>query len=108
MCVCVRENEREKERERERVLGNCLHSSVIFLHICVSYTLLFLSRQSTCSLTCLVLLADRKLKMQSKVKELTREARNKEEELEDFRHKVDSLKTDKKKAEKNMTEVCEL
>ena len=46
--------------------------------------------------------------MQSKVKELTREARNKEEELEDFRHKVDSLKTDKKKAEKNMTEVCEL
>ncbi|KAK7481172.1 hypothetical protein BaRGS_00027605 [Batillaria attramentaria] len=48
---------------------------------------------------------DTKLKMQSKVKELTRENRNKDEEIDDIKHKLESLRADKRKAEKTMNEL---
>ncbi|KAL8613630.1 hypothetical protein ACOMHN_022049 [Nucella lapillus] len=48
---------------------------------------------------------DAKLKVQSKVKELTRECRNMDEELEDSKLKVDSLKAEKQKAEQTLSEL---
>ncbi|XP_076464041.1 serine/threonine-protein kinase MRCK alpha-like isoform X3 [Babylonia areolata] len=48
---------------------------------------------------------DGKLKVQSKVKELTRESRNKDEELEEYRHKLDTLKMEKRKADKAVNEL---
>jgi len=50
----------------------------------------------------------RKLKLQSKVKELTREIRNKDEELEDNKHKVETLKGEKRKWDKAHMEVWPL
>lgn len=47
----------------------------------------------------------RLLKSQSKVKELTREARNKDEEIEEYRRKLDSVKNERRRAEKNVQEV---
>ncbi|KAL5008245.1 hypothetical protein ScPMuIL_013826 [Solemya velum] len=44
------------------------------------------------------------LKNQTKVKELTREMRNKEEEAEEYRRKMDSLKNERRRAEKTITE----
>lgn len=44
--------------------------------------------------------------MQSKVKELTRESRNKDEEVEDMKRKLDTMKADKRKTEKTTSEVC--
>ena len=46
------------------------------------------------------------MKLQSKVKELSREVRNKEEEIEDQRRLIDSLKQEKRKGEKAVNEVC--
>lgn len=48
---------------------------------------------------------NRLLKSQSKVKELTRENRNKDDEIEDSRRKLDSLKAEKRKADKTVTEA---
>ncbi|PVD25745.1 hypothetical protein C0Q70_13405 [Pomacea canaliculata] len=48
---------------------------------------------------------DMLLKSQSKVKELTRENRNKDDEIEDSRRKLDSLKAEKRKADKTVTEA---
>ncbi|KAK7103526.1 hypothetical protein V1264_018406 [Littorina saxatilis] len=48
---------------------------------------------------------DGKLKMQSKVKELTRESRNKDEEVEDMKRKLDTMKADKRKTEKTTSEL---
>ncbi|XP_048738047.2 serine/threonine-protein kinase MRCK alpha-like isoform X4 [Ostrea edulis] len=45
------------------------------------------------------------LKSQSKVKELTREARNKDEEIEEYRRKLDSVKNERRRAEKNVQEL---
>jgi hypothetical protein len=39
------------------------------------------------------------------VKELTREARNKDEEIEEYRRKLDSVKNERRRAEKNVQEV---
>ena len=47
----------------------------------------------------------RLLKSQSKVKELTRESRNREEEMEEYRRKLDSVKNERRRAEKNVQEV---
>lgn len=47
----------------------------------------------------------RRLKVQSKVKELTREIRNKDEELEDYKHKTETLKAEKRKGDKALSEV---
>ncbi|CAL1542564.1 unnamed protein product [Lymnaea stagnalis] len=48
---------------------------------------------------------DQLLKVQSKVKELTREVRNKEEEIEDQRRLVENLKQEKRKGEKTVNEL---
>ncbi|XP_035826923.1 serine/threonine-protein kinase MRCK alpha isoform X4 [Aplysia californica] len=48
---------------------------------------------------------DQLMKLQSKVKELTREVRNKEEEIEDQRRMIDSLKSEKRKGEKTINEL---
>lgn len=45
------------------------------------------------------------MKLQSKVKELTRDVRNKEEEIVDQHKAIDTLKQDKKKGEKTISEV---
>ena len=45
------------------------------------------------------------LKLQSKVKELNREVRNKDEEVEDQRRAIDGLKQDKRKGDKSINEV---
>ncbi|XP_078315965.1 serine/threonine-protein kinase MRCK alpha-like isoform X3 [Crassostrea virginica] len=45
------------------------------------------------------------LKSQSKVKELTRESRNREEEMEEYRRKLDSVKNERRRAEKNVQEL---
>lgn len=47
----------------------------------------------------------RLLKTQSKVKELTRESRNREEEMDEYRRKLDSVKNERRRAEKNVQEV---
>ena len=47
----------------------------------------------------------RLMKLQSKVKELSREVRNKEEEIEDQRRMIDNLKQEKRKGEKAVNEV---
>ena len=47
----------------------------------------------------------RLLKSQSKVKELTRDLRNKTEESDEYKRKVESLKNERKRAEKNAVEV---
>ncbi|KAK3713298.1 hypothetical protein RRG08_043878 [Elysia crispata] len=48
---------------------------------------------------------DQLMKLQSKVKELSREVRNKEEEIEDQRRLIDSLKQEKRKGEKAVNEL---
>ena len=48
---------------------------------------------------------NRVTKLQSKVKELSRDVRNKEEEIEDQRRTIDSLKQEKRKGEKSINEV---
>ncbi|KAK3093861.1 hypothetical protein FSP39_021152 [Pinctada imbricata] len=45
------------------------------------------------------------LKSQSKVKELTRELRNKDEEADEYRRKMDSVKNERRRLEKNMAEL---
>ncbi|XP_052697457.1 serine/threonine-protein kinase MRCK alpha-like isoform X3 [Crassostrea angulata] len=45
------------------------------------------------------------LKTQSKVKELTRESRNREEEMDEYRRKLDSVKNERRRAEKNVQEL---
>lgn len=47
----------------------------------------------------------RLLKTQSKVKELTRESRNREEEMDEYKRKLDSVKNERRRAEKNVQEV---
>lgn len=42
------------------------------------------------------------------MKELTREIRNKDEEVEDYKHKLDTLKAEKRKGEKVLSEVWPL
>ncbi|GFO48655.1 serine/threonine-protein kinase mrck alpha [Plakobranchus ocellatus] len=51
---------------------------------------------------------DQLMKMQSKVKELSREVRNKEEEIEDQRRIIDNLKQEKRKGEKAINELQNL
>ncbi|XP_046364774.1 serine/threonine-protein kinase MRCK alpha-like isoform X1 [Haliotis rufescens] len=48
---------------------------------------------------------DSLLKAQSKVKELTREARNKEEETEDYKSKLDGIRLEKRRLEKLISEA---
>ena len=45
------------------------------------------------------------LKTQSKVKELTRELRNKTEESDEYKRKMETLKNDRRRGEKTITEV---
>lgn len=45
------------------------------------------------------------LKSQSKIKELTRELRNKAEESDEYKRKVDTLKNERRRGEKTITEV---
>lgn len=45
------------------------------------------------------------LKTQSKVKELTRECRHKDDELEDMRRKMEALKQEKRKGDKILNDV---
>ncbi|XP_060574804.1 serine/threonine-protein kinase MRCK alpha-like isoform X2 [Ruditapes philippinarum] len=45
------------------------------------------------------------LKSQSKVKELTRDLRNKSEETEEYKRKADSLKNERRRTEKTITEL---
>ena len=45
------------------------------------------------------------LKSQSKVKELTRELRNKTEESDEYKRKMESLKNERRRGEKTITEV---
>ena len=45
------------------------------------------------------------LKAQSKVKELTRELRNKTEESDEYKRKMESLKNERRRGEKTITEV---
>ncbi|XP_061167122.1 serine/threonine-protein kinase MRCK alpha-like isoform X2 [Saccostrea echinata] len=45
------------------------------------------------------------LKSQSKVKELTRDARNKDEEIDEYRRKLESVKNERRRAEKNVQEL---
>ena len=47
------------------------------------------------------------LKSQSKVKELTRELRNKTEESDEYKRKMESLKNERRRGEKTITEVIE-
>jgi len=51
---------------------------------------------------------DQVLKLQSKVKELNREVRNKDEEVEDQRRAIDGLKQDKRKGDKSINELQNL
>ena len=48
------------------------------------------------------------LKSQSKVKELTREVRNTTEELDEYKRKLDTLKNERRRGEKTITEVRKL
>jgi hypothetical protein len=47
----------------------------------------------------------RLLKSQSKVKELSRELRNKEDEVDESRRKLDSMKNERRRIEKSMYEA---
>ena len=45
------------------------------------------------------------LKSQSKVKELTRELRNKTEESDEYKRKMETLKNERRRGEKTISEV---
>lgn len=45
------------------------------------------------------------LKSQAKVKELTRDLRNKTEEADEYKRKLDSLKNERRRTEKNIFDV---
>jgi len=49
--------------------------------------------------------AFRLLKSQTKVKEVNRELRNKTDEADEYKRKVDSLKNEKRRSEKTLLEV---
>ena len=49
--------------------------------------------------------ADSKLKVQSRVKDLSRELRSKDDELDDVRHKLEYVKSEKRKGERTLSEV---
>lgn len=84
----------------------CLYKKYFEPGFCAGHKLLF---KCNCSwlidyLSCFIS-QNRLLKSQSKVKELTRENRNKDDEIEDSRRKLDSLKAEKRKADKTVTEA---